>query len=103
MKRVLLLFFGAVLAELVCKCTDTNQTCITNAECNPTIGCVCRNEELPFADIQLQSSENQEIQVISSSDTDSNLLLGAGIGFAAGAVLIIAFVGWMVYDRTKRH
>lgn len=104
--KLLLLFFISVTAELVCRCTDTEQLCITNAVCNPSIDCLCQEEYPVVQDIvellPQEASSYQEFLTASSS-TDHGLLTGVGIGAAAGIVMIIAFVSWLVYYKSRQH
>lgn len=103
--KILLLFFISVAAELVCRCTDTEELCITNAVCNPSIDCLCQ-EEYPVVQniIQLLPEDASSYQgLLIASSTDHGLLTGAGIGAAAGVVMIIAFVSWVVYYKSRQH
>lgn len=104
--KILLLLFISVAAELVCRCTDTEELCITNAVCNPSINCLCQEEYPVVQDVvQLlpeEASSHQNL-LITASSTDNGLLTGAGIGAAAGIVMIIAFVSWLVYYKSRQH
>jgi hypothetical protein len=102
---IFLILCSVVLAELVCRCTDTGDLCITNSVCNPDIDCFCKDESTFESDLithALVQDSGQEFQIITSSDNDS-ITNGAIIGSAAAAVMILGFAGWLVYFKTRKH